>query len=153
MAHGIPVRTIVKIAVATVLIAAVAALFLGPLSGLVESLSGERVSAWVNAAGAWGPTVIILLMTVAIVATPLQPAPGLQRRDGAADLGLVHAGMPADRRGRRLAELTQGGQHAPFRDGQAEGAGQGEGPAERAVTLDIPAHIAAHGVQVFQRRR
>ena len=75
MAHGIPVRTIVKIAVATVLIAAVAALFLGPLSGLVESLSGERVSAWVNAAGAWGPTVIILLMTVAIVATPIPSAP------------------------------------------------------------------------------
>lgn len=75
MAHGISIRPTTRIALAAIVVAGAVGLFIGPLSGLVENLSGERVSAWVNAAGAWGPTIIILLMTVAIVATPIPSAP------------------------------------------------------------------------------
>lgn len=75
MAQGITVGTGAKIVLAVALVAAAAALFLGPLSGFVEDLSGERISAWVSAAGAWGPIVIIALMTIAIVATPIPSAP------------------------------------------------------------------------------
>lgn len=75
MARGITFETGAKIVLAVILVAAAVALFLGPLSGLVKDLSGERISAWVSAAGAWGPAVIIALMTVAIVATPIPSAP------------------------------------------------------------------------------
>ena len=75
MAQRITIETGVKIVLAIVLVAAAVALFLGPLSSLVEDLSGERISAWVSAAGAWGPIVIVALMTIAIVATPIPSAP------------------------------------------------------------------------------
>ena len=75
MARRISISTIAKIGVAAAIVLAAAALSLGPLSGLVENLIGERISAWVGSAGAWGPTIIIALMTVAIVATPIPSAP------------------------------------------------------------------------------
>jgi len=75
VANGISIGTMVKISAALAIIAIAVALFLGPLSGFLEDLSGERISAWVNASGPWGPTVIIALMMVAIVATPIPSAP------------------------------------------------------------------------------
>jgi uncharacterized membrane protein YdjX (TVP38/TMEM64 family) len=64
-----------KVVLAGVFGVLVIALFVGPLSDLVESLNGERISYWVNAAGAWGPILIVVLMAVAIVATPIPSAP------------------------------------------------------------------------------
>ena len=75
MAQVVSIKTIAKVGVAVVIVVVAVALFLGPLSGLWEDLSGERISAWVKASGAWGPTVIIGLMTIAIVATPIPSAP------------------------------------------------------------------------------
>ena len=56
---------------ATVLLA----LAYGPLSDTLTGLNGDRISAWVAAAGILGPIVIIGLMTAAIVATPIPSAP------------------------------------------------------------------------------
>lgn len=65
----------VKAAAAALLVAAIAALFLGPAAGLLEDLDGDRIAGWVEAAGIWGPLLIVGLMTVAIVATPIPSAP------------------------------------------------------------------------------
>ncbi len=35
----------------------------------------KQIRVWIDAAGAWGPVLIVLLMTVAIVATPIPSAP------------------------------------------------------------------------------
>lgn len=51
------------------------ALFFGPLSEFIGNLNGERISDWVNAAGAWGPILIVVFMSIAIVATPIPSAP------------------------------------------------------------------------------
>jgi len=66
-----------KLATAIVVVAvlAVAAVFINPLSEFVGSLNSESISQWVNAAGVWGPILIIALMTLAIVATPIPSAP------------------------------------------------------------------------------
>ncbi|MCF3595034.1 VTT domain-containing protein [Rhodobacteraceae bacterium LMO-12] len=66
---------IAKAAVAAVLVLAAVALFVGPLSDLIRNLNGERISDWVNAAGVWGPILIVALMSIAIVATPIPSAP------------------------------------------------------------------------------
>ena len=67
--------TAAKVTLAAVLVLATVLLFAGPLSNTIENLDGERISDWINAAGAWGPILIIALMTVAIVATPIPSAP------------------------------------------------------------------------------
>jgi len=51
------------------------ALAFGPFSGMLTELNGDRISAWIESAGIWGPIVIIGLMTLAIVATPIPSAP------------------------------------------------------------------------------
>lgn len=75
MRRGISVDMMTKAALAAVLVLAALALFVGSRSDLVENLDGERISDWVDAAGTWGPILIIALMTVAIVATPIPSAP------------------------------------------------------------------------------
>ncbi len=67
--------TTTKVVLVAVIVLTAVSLFFGPLSHLAENLDGERISDWVNAAGAWGPILIIALMTVAIVATPIPSAP------------------------------------------------------------------------------
>ncbi|MCK0137913.1 VTT domain-containing protein [Aliiroseovarius sp. F47248L] len=57
------------------LVLSIPALALGPLANVIESFDGERVSSWVEAAGIWGPVLIVSLMTIAIVATPIPSAP------------------------------------------------------------------------------
>ncbi len=75
MTRGLSNGMTTKVVLVGVLSVLVVALFVGPLSDLVESLDGERISNWVSAAGAWGPILIIVLMAVAIVATPIPSAP------------------------------------------------------------------------------
>ena len=60
---------------AALLIFAIVALALGPLADVIESFDGERISGWIEAAGIWGPILIVSLMTIAIVATPIPSAP------------------------------------------------------------------------------
>ncbi|WP_207903863.1 hypothetical protein [Martelella mediterranea] len=60
---------------AALLIFAIVALALGPLADVIESFDGERISGWIEAAGIWGPVLIVSLMTIAIVATPIPSAP------------------------------------------------------------------------------
>jgi uncharacterized membrane protein YdjX (TVP38/TMEM64 family) len=62
-------------AVIACLLLIIVLLSLGPLSGFPESLSGDRVTSLVSSAGAWGPVVVIALITVAVVATPIPSAP------------------------------------------------------------------------------
>ncbi|WP_416384592.1 TVP38/TMEM64 family protein [Roseovarius sp. Pro17] len=75
MTHGFSIGTITKAALAAVLVLTTVALFVGSPSDLIRNVNGERISDWVDAAGAWGPILIIALMTVAIVATPIPSAP------------------------------------------------------------------------------
>lgn len=75
MTRRLSIGMTTKVVLAGVFGVLVVALFVGPLSGLVESLNGERISNWVNAAGAWGPILVVVLMAVAIVATPIPSAP------------------------------------------------------------------------------
>lgn len=47
-------------------------------SGALDVLLGvdrEQIRVWIDAAGPWGPALIVLLMTVAIMATPIPSAP------------------------------------------------------------------------------
>ncbi len=73
--RGILSGTTAKAVLAAALVFAALALFVSPLSDLIENLDGERISHWVNAVGGWGPILIIVLMTVAIVASPIPSAP------------------------------------------------------------------------------
>ncbi|WP_099827661.1 TVP38/TMEM64 family protein [Oceaniglobus indicus] len=57
------------------LVFAIVALGWGPLTDAVENVDGERIAAWVDGAGAWGPVLVVALMTVAIVASPIPSAP------------------------------------------------------------------------------
>ena len=75
MTQGISIGQRAKLVAIVVLILVGAALIVGPMSGQVSDLSGERISSWVTAAGAWGPILIVALMCVAIVATPVPSAP------------------------------------------------------------------------------
>lgn len=73
--RGISKGLMAKIAMGTLLIIILSMLFFGPLSELLETLTRDRISGWVDAAGLWGPIIIIALMTIAIVATPIPSAP------------------------------------------------------------------------------
>lgn len=64
-----------QLVAAALLIFAIVALALGPLADVIESFDGERISGWIEAAGIWGPVLIVSLMTIAIVATPIPSAP------------------------------------------------------------------------------
>lgn len=75
MTQSSAISAIPKIALAIVVVLAVAALFVGPLSEQVKNLNGKVISEWVNVAGVFGPILIVVLMTVAIVATPIPSAP------------------------------------------------------------------------------
>ena len=68
-------RPAAKSAIAALLVAVLAVLFLGPATDMLEQLDGDRISGWVEAAGIWGPLLIVGLMTAAIVATPIPSAP------------------------------------------------------------------------------
>jgi len=46
----------------------------GALDAFTE-VDREAIRVWIHAAGVWGPALIVLLMTVAIVATPIPSAP------------------------------------------------------------------------------
>lgn len=65
----------VKTTIVVVGILAIAAIFIDPLSEIVGALKSDSISEWVNAAGVWGPILIIGLMAAAIVATPIPSAP------------------------------------------------------------------------------
>ena len=71
--HTIPLT--LKAAVALAFAVVLLTLAFGPLSDTLTGLNGDRISAWVMAAGIWGPIVIVGLMTTAIVATPIPSAP------------------------------------------------------------------------------
>lgn len=75
MTQGISIGQRAKLVAIAILILVVAALIVGPMSDQVSNLSGERISDWVTAAGAWGPILIVALMSFAIVATPIPSAP------------------------------------------------------------------------------
>ncbi len=63
------------IAIVVVAVLAVAAIYSDAFSKIVGALSSDRISEWVDAAGLWGPILIIVLMAAAIVATPIPSAP------------------------------------------------------------------------------
>tara|TARA_R110000751_G_scaffold125202_3_gene226749 strand:- start:515 stop:1201 length:687 start_codon:yes stop_codon:yes gene_type:complete len=65
----------VKTAIALAFAAALLVLAFGPLPDTLTRLNGDRISAWVMAAGIWGPILVVGLMTIAIVATPIPSAP------------------------------------------------------------------------------
>ncbi|MGR3638818.1 TVP38/TMEM64 family protein [Alterinioella nitratireducens] len=75
MAHWSIPPGITKAAIAALLVLGLALLFIGPLAGVIERIDGDRIAGWVEAAGLWGPMLVIALMTVAIVATPIPSAP------------------------------------------------------------------------------
>lgn len=75
MAHWSIPPGIAKAAIAAFLVVGLALLFIGPLAGVIERIDGDRIAGWVEAAGLWGPMLVIALMTVAIVATPIPSAP------------------------------------------------------------------------------
>jgi hypothetical protein len=56
---------------------------------------------------------------VRIILVALQPATLFERKDGAADLGLVHGGMRTDRFRCHAARTAERGKRAPFRPGQS----------------------------------
>jgi len=64
-----------KVAIGGLLALFFAAWFLGPLADAFGNLDGEHIGRWVSYAGAWGPVLIVALMTIAIVATPIPSAP------------------------------------------------------------------------------
>lgn len=64
-----------KITMGALLIIFLSMWFFGPLSEFLGNLTGDRISGWVDTAGAWGPLIIIALMTIAIVAAPIPSAP------------------------------------------------------------------------------
>lgn len=68
-------RRTARPAIVALLVIGLVALALGPLADVIESFDGERVFGWVEAAGVWGPVLIVALMTIAIVATPIPSAP------------------------------------------------------------------------------
>ncbi len=68
-------RPAAKSAIAALLVAVLAVLFLGSATDMLEQLDGDRISGWIEAAGIWGPLLIVGLMTAAIVATPIPSAP------------------------------------------------------------------------------
>jgi uncharacterized membrane protein YdjX (TVP38/TMEM64 family) len=43
--------------------------------GFLSEINREQIRSWVEAAGVWGPLLIVVLMSVAIVASPLPSAP------------------------------------------------------------------------------
>lgn len=65
------IKVVFVVGLAVVLLA----LAIGPLSDSLAGLNRDRISDWVEAAGIWGPIVIVALMTIAIVATPIPSAP------------------------------------------------------------------------------
>ncbi len=73
--RGLSIEMTAKTVFVGLLVAIVVALFFGPLSDLIETLNSERISDWMNAAGVWGPILIVALMSIAIVATPIPSAP------------------------------------------------------------------------------
>ncbi|WP_071675623.1 TVP38/TMEM64 family protein [Nioella nitratireducens] len=75
MAHWSISRRVAKTAIAALLVVGLAILFIGPLAGAIDRIDGDRISGWVEAAGLWGPMLVIVLMTAAIVATPIPSAP------------------------------------------------------------------------------
>lgn len=62
-------------AIVVVGILVVATIFTDSLSEIVGALNSDSISEWVNAAGLWGPILVIGLMAAAIVATPIPSAP------------------------------------------------------------------------------
>ena len=68
-------RPAAKAAIAALLVVVLVILFFGPIADAIESIDGERISGWVQAAGPWGPMLVIAFMTAAIVATPIPSAP------------------------------------------------------------------------------
>ncbi|MSU90605.1 TVP38/TMEM64 family protein [Rhodobacteraceae bacterium 2CG4] len=75
MDRGHTVPPALRAAVALVFVAVLLALAFGPVSDTLAGLNRDRISAWVAAAGIWGPIVVVGLMTTAIVATPIPSAP------------------------------------------------------------------------------
>lgn len=64
-----------KVAVVLLGLSAAAAILFGPWELPIDDLNGARIEAWLKAAGFWGPLLIVLLMTAAIVASPIPSAP------------------------------------------------------------------------------
>ena len=60
---------------ATIFIVAFAIWVFQRFPDISQNLDGESIAGWVEKAGFWGPALIILLMTFAIVATPIPSAP------------------------------------------------------------------------------
>lgn len=75
MVRKISTRSALRAALAIVLVALALGWFFGPLSDVLNSFNGDSISDWVKRAGMWGPVLIIVLMTVAIVAMPIPSAP------------------------------------------------------------------------------
>ena len=67
-------RRIVRWSAAGIVLGIVALWFSGVLD-VFTNLDREQIRVWIDAAGAWGPALIVLLMIVAIVATPIPSAP------------------------------------------------------------------------------
>lgn len=68
-------RRVVKASIAVLLVVVIVGLFIGPLAAVIDSINADWISGWVEAAGLWGPMLVIALMTAAIVATPIPSAP------------------------------------------------------------------------------
>ena len=75
MTRGRLVARAGKVVIAGLLALLLAAGFFGPLADAFGNLDSEHISRCVSYAGAWGPVLIVALMTIAIVATPIPSAP------------------------------------------------------------------------------
>ena len=65
----------VKTAIALAFAAALLVLAFGPLPDTLTRLNGDRISAWVMAAGIWGPILVVGLMTVSYTHLTLPTTP------------------------------------------------------------------------------
>ena len=75
MPCGFSIGSMTKAVLGGVLVVFAVAMFIGPLSDFIGNLNGERISDWVDRAGSLGPVLIVVLMSIAIVATPIPSAP------------------------------------------------------------------------------
>lgn len=115
-------RSLRRVVALAVLALAAAGLAVAWWRGALPTIDEQTVARWVDTAGLWGPVLIVVLMTVAIVASPVPSAP-IALAAGAAyghyagavyvaigsELGAMTAFLIARYLGRDLVERLLGG--------------------------------------------
>jgi len=75
MLRRISAWQIVRVTVLVLILGALAAVLFGVWTFPVADLDQAQIGAWVQDAGMWGPVIVVLSMTAAIVASPIPSAP------------------------------------------------------------------------------